>query len=235
MDGITRYCLVGLAALASASALKADEPLPQGKEPELPPIEADRAGFFRPDLPSFMVRIADDGSWLDEDFEPLVDDKALKAYLIDKKNEFEAKGKVPQLKLRGNPQVLSDGIKEILKIAWPMGLMVNGFDPIKRPDLMNAGEGLPEAGEYTFVIIVSEGGRVTMNYEAMDAGPGDRHFKRLIQKLELAGQKHPDGPKGLKIWMLADKPAEHPRVIDVLNALSEAKIPKIRFVEPEKK
>lgn len=116
-----------------------------------------------------------------------------------------------------------------------MGLMVNGFDPIQRPDLISTREGLPEAGEYTFVIIVSEDGRVTMNYEAMDAGPGDRHFKRLIQKLELAGRKHPDGPKGLKIWMLPDKPAEHPHVIDVLNALSEAKIPKIRFVEPEKK
>ena len=35
--------------------------------------------------------------------------------------------------------------------------------------------------------------------------------------------------------MLPDKPAEHPHVIDVLYALSEAKIPKIRFVAPEKK
>ena len=228
MNAFPTICLAAVVALASTPALVAEEEDAAGEKPRIvvPP---------KPERTSFMVRIADDGSWSDQEFRPLADEAALQAFLTSKKEEIEADGKEPQLVLRGEKKVLYDKGRDVIRMAFKAGVKRTIYSSIIRPSLMDAGDGIPNADEHVFVIAITADGRITMNGEAMDTGPDDRALKRMVQELQLAGKKHPEGAMGLKVWVLADNHAKHPRVIDVLNGLSEAKIRSIRFAGGEEK
>ncbi len=235
MNAFPFLCLSAVLAVSLAPILKADEPLPAGEKLEVvpkPAVEVRRpiAGAVqRAERGTILVRVADDGSLSDADFRPLDDDAALTAYLKEKKEALEAEDKEPQLVLRGERKVLYKHARDVIRKSTAAGVRRAVYSSIVRPTLVPANGELPDLGEHDRVIAITADGRITMNGEAMDSGPDDRALKRLVQKLQRDGKDHPDGPTGLKIWVLADNNDKDPRVIDVLNALSEAKIRSIRF------
>ena len=180
-------CLSVLLTAPLASSLKADEPQPAGAKPKRAIIK---------------VRVADDGSFAGDDFKPLADTKAVKAYIKAQRLAFEAEGKEPHLVVRGEEKALKEHGVAVMRMGFSSGVKASYWSKITRPRLIPAGEDLPKADKFTFVIAISEDGRVTMNGEAMDSGPDDRNITRLVDKLKLTATQHEDGAMGLLIGMM---------------------------------